>query len=108
MQSISVALHNSIFRFPNQKKNRNITQEDVDVLKKTTTIFVYQESDEYDLDQLKETLSSVWKITKLEFVNYTEIGDYQNNEKYSFLINSLVYLELKGYISNYKKIYFQL
>jgi hypothetical protein len=77
--------------FYGEDKDRNITQEDVDILRKTTTVILYRESDEYDIDQLKEVLSSVWKITKLELVNYNEIGNYQNNENYSFLLNSLVY-----------------
>lgn len=57
---------------------------DLESLKSTTTLFIYRESDEEDLELFKSTLEESWDYTELEFISYEEYTANTYDESYSF------------------------
>jgi len=72
-------------------KPGKIDKSDLEILKTTKTIFVYQEADKPYLEEMKNQFLKVWTITPLEFISWDKIMEYKDYSKYSFLtINAVV------------------
>ncbi len=69
-------------------KKKKFDEADLAALKKTTTYFVYRESDVDDLKNFKQTLSEAWQYTPIQFVSYDEFtaGNLEANSSF-FTIN---------------------
>jgi hypothetical protein len=59
-------------------------QAKLNKLKKTTTIFIYRESDLENLEVLKKTLKEAWTYTEMKFVSYDEFLETDYDDSYSF------------------------
>ncbi len=62
-----------------------IKAENLELLKKSTTIFVYRDSDIQHLDQMKSSLNEIWTISKLEFASFDEFISREYDDSYSFI-----------------------
>jgi hypothetical protein len=63
---------------------RNLTKEDIEKLKTTTTIFAYGDTDKNHVEELQKALEQSWKITQYKIVSYRELYDYIEKPNYSF------------------------
>ncbi|MBS1636565.1 MAG: hypothetical protein JST26_11670 [Bacteroidetes bacterium] len=61
----------------------NFSQEDLDALKKTTTIFIYKDND--DVEKLNEIFTKYWKISKFKLIQIREYDKDKFDNTYSFL-----------------------
>lgn len=59
-------------------------QINLDKLKSSKTLFVYRDSDEDQLELLKQELREAWNYTELEFISFEEFTSNTYNEDYSF------------------------
>jgi hypothetical protein len=89
--AIMAALPHSFAQVRIQMKNSNssatndLTKEDMEKLKRTTTIFAYGDIDKDRLDEIKSAFDQAWKITKYKIVPYKELDDYFDKPNYSYL-----------------------
>ncbi len=65
-------------------KKKKFDVADLAALKKTTTYFVYRESDVDDLKTFKQTLSDAWQYTPIEFISYEQFTEGKFDENASF------------------------
>src|SRR5690606_38148987 len=63
-----------------------ILPEDIELLKSTTTLFVYRDIDEPILDKIKKAFEQSWTITKVEFIRHHELSKYANKSGYSYFM----------------------
>ena len=68
----------------NQLASRPFKQNELDLLKKSKTIFVYRECDKANLDFFKKTINEAWDYTELEFVSYDEFSSTNIDKNNSF------------------------
>jgi hypothetical protein len=61
----------------------------IQVLKKTTTYFVYRDQDKNELDEWKKELKTVWTITELKFISYDEFLKRGEDEVSSYMVIEL-------------------
>jgi hypothetical protein len=69
----------------NSSSAKDLTREDIERLKKTTTIFAYCDRDKDRLDELESAFDQVWKITKYKIVSFKELDAYLDKPNYSYL-----------------------
>lgn len=68
----------------NQLASRPFKQNELDLLKKSKTIFVYRECDKANLDFFKKTINEAWDYTELEFVSHDEFLSKKIDQNNSF------------------------
>ncbi|MDJ1498398.1 hypothetical protein QNI19_36020 [Cytophagaceae bacterium DM2B3-1] len=67
-----------------KEKIRDFTDEELKEIKSNTLVFFYRASDERTLPELEKALKSVWKITPLKLVPYSQADKYLNEPNYSY------------------------
>jgi hypothetical protein len=82
-------------------KMEEFNADDLKAMKFSTTYFIYRESDEKHLPELKKTLTDVWELTELKFISYDEYEAMPFMENASFFsISGLIYSQ-NGASSSY-------
>lgn len=69
---------------PEMKKGK-IDEEDLNLLKSTTTIFFLSDKDEPKLNDYKKAFADAWSFNKIELVNIKYKNNYLGKPNYSFL-----------------------
>ncbi|MDJ1480885.1 hypothetical protein QNI16_10355 [Cytophagaceae bacterium YF14B1] len=71
--------------------------EDLTDIKSTTLVFFYRKADESILPELEKALTSVWKVTPLKLVPYSQADKYLNEPNYSYAsISTLINGEFRN------------
>jgi hypothetical protein len=65
---------------------KHYTDEQMNKLLSTKTVFFYRRGDQASLDSLKQSLSANWTITPLIFADVSEFDTYYGNPDYSYFI----------------------
>ena len=65
-------------------KAGNLSEEDMNDLKKTTTLFTLQAKDYVHQEDFEKAIAAVWKVTKFKIIKPEEVKKYELQEGYSF------------------------
>lgn len=65
---------------------KNITDDVIDRLKATKTVFFYKKDNSLAIDSLKQAISSGWKLTPIVFDGIENFGRYAGNPDYSYFV----------------------
>jgi len=63
-----------------------VSQEIVDKLKATTTVFFYSEQQASEIELIKQAVTDGWKLTPVIFEDISSYGKYSSDSNYSFFI----------------------
>lgn len=91
-------------------KPKPIKKENLDLLKKTTTIFLYRDSDAKNLENFKKTISESWSYTPLEFMSFKKYVATELKGNYSFFtiggkqVESTNYTSTRLYLNLWMKV----
>lgn len=65
---------------------QKFSQEIIDKLKATTTVFFYSKQQKSEIDSIKQAVSDGWKLTQLIFADIRSFDKYAADPKYSYFI----------------------
>jgi len=78
-----------------QSLKKDITDDMIEQLKSTTTVFFYKKDQIGQLDSLKEAATAGWNLTHLIFDDISNFDKYASDPKYS-------YFAIEGYTTTYQ------
>ena len=64
---------------------KKFSQEEIERLKKTKTVFFLQKKDEELQDEFEKAIKLVWKFTDIEVASYDDFGNFPS-EQYSYFL----------------------
>lgn len=65
---------------------RSFSDEEMALLRRTTTVFLLRTADMARRDEFEEALERVWRLTEIEVVSYERLAEYADTSKYSYLV----------------------
>lgn len=67
-------------------QSQKFSNEIMDQLKATTTVFFYSKQQGSEIDSIKQTVAEGWKLTPLIFADISKFEKYASDPKYSYFI----------------------
>ena len=65
---------------------RDFSDEEMALLRRTTTVFLLRAADIPRRDEFEEALERVWHLTEIEVVSFERLAEYADTSKYSYLV----------------------
>src|SRR5687767_4852632 len=67
-------------------QSKKFSNEMMDQLKATTTVFFYSKQQGSEIDSIKQAVAEAWKLTPLIFADISKFDKYASDPKYSYFI----------------------
>jgi hypothetical protein len=77
-------------------KAGSLSEDDMNDLKKTTTLFTLQQKDYAHQEDFEKAIAEVWKVTKFKIIRPEEVKKYELQEGYSFFTMGGFYTQHAG------------